>query len=280
MTSTEAAAAVSAARGAEPTMGERSSILLRLHPLGWVAVAILAVAVVFHTVLDTNYLIGDLAAWQWAVLVGVVVLAAFPAVLHRLRLGLEKIGTASKWAAITLAWVVFFVQLFNVITRYANPLVEQDILIGEMTSLAWQAFGLLFLLGISFGVRDGVNPRIDFWWHKLAAKPKAWLDFVLHTLLLLPFTWMAIRLLTGYTEISLGRKRDGTWPEGFRVWETWEQSSDADQLPVGPIKAMILVAFILFTLQIVAQLIKDGFVMMGRTDLGQMVESDAPIRIE
>lgn len=252
----------------------------RVHPLGWVAVLVLVVAVAFHTILDTKYLIGNLEAWHWVVLVAVVGLSLSHSALHTIRVGLEKIGTVSKTAAWILAWIIFFAQLFNVVTRYTNPLVDQDILIGEVTSLVWQAFALLFLLGINYGVRDGVNPRIDFWWAAFSNRAKAGLDFVLHTLLLLPFIWLAIRILQPYAATSLGRQRDGTWPDGWQVWQSWEQSGDADQLPVGGIKAMILVAFVLFGLQIIAELIKTGFVIIGREDLGELAESDAPPRIE
>jgi TRAP-type mannitol/chloroaromatic compound transport system permease small subunit len=180
----------------------------------------------------------------------------------------------------TLAWVVFIVQLFNVVTRYGTRYVEQDILIGQATSLAWQSFAALFLLGVNYGIRDGVNPRIDFWWANFTDKTKASIDFVLHTLLFLPFVFMAIRILQPYAAIALGRKRDGTWPSGYRVWETWEQSSDADQLPVGPIKALLLVGFVLIGIQLISELIKTGFVIAGRRRYGNLASSDAPLRIE
>ncbi len=265
----------------EPQTAPTASRSLRsLHPLGHVAGVVLLLAIVFHTLIDTKYMIGNFAWWQWIALLAVVFLSAAHQVMHRIRLGLESVGTASKTVAWVLAWAVFFVQLFNVVTRYTNPLVDQDILIGQMTSLAWQAFGLLFLLGVNYGVRDGLNPRIDFWWASFSNLAKAWLDFVLHALLLLPFVWMSMRILLPYAEISLGRKRDGTWPEGWRVWHTWEKSGDADQLPVGGIKAMILIAFVLWGLQIVAELIKTGFVMIGRDDLGAIEDTDAPLRVE
>ena len=142
------------------------------------------------------------------------------------------------------------------------------------------SFASLFLLGANYGIRDGVNPRIDFWWANFTDRRKAWLDFVLHSMLFLPFAIMAIRILIPYAAISLGRRRDGSWPSGFRVWETWEQSGDADQLPVGPIKALLLVGFVLIAVQLVSELIKTGFVMAGRRDLGKIKSGDAPQRIE
>ena len=67
---------------------------------------------------------------------------------------------------------------------------------------------------------------------------------------------------------------------GWQVWETWERSGDADQLPVGPIQAFILVGFILWALQIVAEIIKTGFIIIGRNDLAALEVADAPLRVE
>jgi TRAP-type mannitol/chloroaromatic compound transport system permease small subunit len=254
--------------------------LRQIHPLGWVALATLVIATICHTVVDTDYLIGNFSWWHWVGLLVLLVLSALPGVLHHLRLFIEVFATIGKTVAWILAWVVFVTQLFNVITRYTNPLVDRDILIGQVTSVVWQSFAVLFLLGINYGVRDGVNPRIDFWWANYSDKAKARLDFVLHVTLLLPFVWMAMRILRNYAAISLGQRRDGTWPDGWRVWRSWEESGDADQLPVGGIKAMIFVGFVLFALQIFAEIIKTGFVMIGRSDLGEVKKTDAPLRIE
>lgn len=251
-----------------------------IHPLGWTVGAVLIIAVAYHTVLDTEYLIGNLAAWQWVALAIVVALALRPVLLHRLRVAIESVSTVTRTIAWILAWAVFGFQLFNVITRYGNDLVDQDILFGEVVSLAGYSFALMFLIGVNFGIRDGVNPRIDFWWANFHPKTKATLDFVIHALLLFPFVWMAIRISQPYAATSLGRRFNGEWPSGHRVWETWEQSTDAGQLPVGPMKAMILVSFVLFGLQLIAELIKTGFVMMGNSEYGKLKAVDAPQRIE
>ncbi len=253
----------------------------RVHPLGYVAAGLLVLAIVYHTVLDTKYLIGNLEAWHWVLLVVLLALSSWAPGLNGLRVGIESVASVTKRISMFLAWFVFFVQFFNVVTRYGTRYVEQDILIGEATSLAWQSFAALFLLGAAYGIRDGINPRIDFWWANFSDKRKAWIDFVLHAALFLPFVLMAIRILQPYAAISLGRKRDGTWPSGYRVWETWEQSSDADQLPVGPIKALLLVGFVLIAIQLVAELIKTGFVIANRPHYGfKRLRGDAPQRIE
>ncbi|WP_419842974.1 TRAP transporter small permease subunit [Candidatus Poriferisodalis sp.] len=252
----------------------------RLHPIGWLAGSVIVIAVVVRLLATTEYWIGNLAWWNWLVLAGALAMGFWHDGLDRVRRSLESIATVSRTIAWILAWVVFLLQLFNVITRYSNDLVEADILFGETASLAWQSFGLMFLLAVNFGVRDGVNPRIDFWWANFSDKRKAWLDFVIHAGLLLPFIVMAVRILKSYAATSLGRRHNGEWPSGWRVWESWEQAVDAGGLPVGPIKVMILVAFVLFGLQIIAELIKTGFVIIGDNKRGNIVELDSPLRVE
>ncbi len=276
MTETDTAAPISH----EPPVAIAIPWWARLHPIGWLAAVVIVTAVVVGLFFTTEYWIGNLDWWNWLVLAGAVVVGFWHEGLDRLRRGIERVSTFSLTAAWILAWVVFGLQLINVITRYGNDLVEADILFGETASLAWQSFGLMFLLAVNFGVRDGVNPRIDFWWANFSAKRKAWLDFVIHSALLLPFIVMAIRILQPYAATSLGRRYNGEWPSGWRVWETWEEAVDAGGLPVGPIKVMILVAFVLFGLQILAELIKTGFVIIGNRDKGGIVEHDSPLRIE
>ena len=272
--------ATSPRAGCPPSVSVTRPLWARLHPIGWIAAGLIVIGLVAGLVADTDYWIGNLAWWNWLALVAAIAASAWHDGLDRLRRGIESVAAGTKTVAWVLAWVVFFLQLFNVVTRYGNDLVETDILFGETTSLAWQSFGLMFLVGVNYGVREGVNPRIDFWWANFSARRKAWLDFVIHTGLLLPFIVMAIRILKGYAATSLGRRFNGEWPSSWRVWETWEEAVDAGGLPVGPIKVMILVAFVLFGIQILAEVIKTGFVIIGDSKRGNLVERETPLRIE
>ena len=263
-----------------PESGQRALGWRTLHPAGWLSLATLLGGVVAHLFLDTSYLIGHFEWWWWILLVAGVAISAWHDGLHRLRLGIEAIPKFTLKIAMILAWAVFILQFFNVITRYSNEYVEQDILIGEVVSLAWQSFGLMFLVAINMGVRDGVNPRIDFWWVNFRNKTKAALDFGMHTVLLLPFIFMSVRILQHYAAAALGRRHNGEWPAGWRVWQSWEEAVDAGGLAVGPIKTMLLVGFCLFGLQLLAEVIKTGFVLIDRDDYGDIVERDIPQRIE
>ena len=255
-------------------------LINRLHPVGWVATILLLASLVATLFADTEFLIGRLPWPLWLLLVATVLVSTRPALLHRLRLGLEMISRFTGTLVWKLGWVIFIVQLFNVITRYTNNWFERDILFGQATSLASMSFGMLFLLGVNYGVWSGVNPRIDFWWADFSELRKAWLDFVLHVTLFLPFLIVGIRALWPYAAFNLGRKFDGTWPDGWRVWNSWVQDTNADQLPIGPIRAFILVGFVMWALQVLAEVLKNGFVIMGRQDLGEMASSDTPLRVE
>jgi TRAP-type mannitol/chloroaromatic compound transport system permease small subunit len=200
-------------------------------------------------------------------------------ILYRLRVGIEAVTTVTGHASWVLVWVVFILGLFNVVTRYVARFIERDIIVGEVFDLQWMMFGALFLLGLNYGVREGVNPRIDFWWAHFSAKKKAIIDLLAHSLLFLPFLIMAIRTLWGWSMTAMGRRFDGSWPT-WKVWEIWEQSTDAGGLPRGPIKLLILIGFILMATQVVAEIIKQILVLMEREDLAGVAEYEAPLRVE
>lgn len=200
-------------------------------------------------------------------------------VLHVTRLGIERVTTVCGSMAMALAWIVFFLGLFNVTTRYVARFTQRSIIVGEVFDMQWMMFGALFLLGFNYAVREDVNPRIDFWWTDFSDKTKAWIDVIGHVVFFLPFMWMSVNIIWPYSAQALGRRFDGTWPT-WRVWEIWERSGDAGGLPRGPIKLLLLIGFLLFASQIIAQTIKSFMVLIGRPELGDLAEHEAPTRVE
>ena len=199
--------------------------------------------------------------------------------LYRLRVGIEAVTTATGKASWILVWVVFVLGFFSVVTRYIARFIQRDIIIGEIFDLQWMLFGALVLLGLNYGVREGVNPRIDFWWADFSNKKKAIIDLIVHVFLFLPFLVMAMRTLWSWSLTGMGRSFDGTWST-WRLWEIWEQSTDAGGLPRGPIKLLILIGFFLMATQVVAEIIKQILVLVGREDLAGVAIYSAPLRVE
>lgn len=200
-------------------------------------------------------------------------------VLYRVKEAIESVTRFTGKVSLWIVWIVFFLGFFNVVTRYAARFIKRDIIIGEVFDLQWMAFGALFLLGYNYGVKEGVNPRIDFWWKDFSAKRKAWIDLVLHTTLFLPFLILAIRMLWSWSLTAMGRSFDGSWST-WKVWEIWEQSTDAGGLPRGPIKFLMLVGLILMATQVVVEIIKQILVLRGRQDLAGVAVSSIPLRVE
>lgn len=203
----------------------------------------------------------------------------FLGLLYHIKEGIEAVTTFTGGISLWLVWLVFVLGLFNVVTRYAGRFVRRDIIIGEVFDLQWMVFGALFLLGFNYGVREGVNPRIDFWWTNFSARTKAWIDLIFHTLLFLPFLFVSVNILWGYTMTALGRSFDGSWST-WRIWQIWEQSTDAGGLTRGPIKFLLLLGFILMATQVLAEIIKQILVLRGREDLAELATSDIPLRVE
>ena len=202
-----------------------------------------------------------------------------PGLLYRIRVGIEAVTTFTGKISWILVWVVFVLGFFNVVTRYVARFIERDIIVGEIFDLQWMVFGALFLLGLNYGVKEGVNPRIDFWWADFPKRRKAIIDLVVHAFLFLPFLIMSIRVLWGWAMAGMGRSFNGTWST-WKVWEIWEQSTDAGGLPRGPIKLLILIGFFLMATQVVAEIVKQVLVLMDRDDLAGVAAHEAPLRVE
>ncbi|HWM21810.1 MAG TPA: TRAP transporter small permease subunit [Ilumatobacteraceae bacterium] len=204
---------------------------------------------------------------------------AFARALDVVRRAIERIADGGGWLARYLVIAIFVVGILNVILRYWGRATDSTLVSNLWIDAQWQMFALLFLVGFPYGIKEKVNPRVDFWYSNYSPRRKALLDLVLHVCLLLPFCVMGVRVVWPFAMSALGRSFDGTW-DTWKVWTTWEESSNPDGLPVGPIKAMLVVGFVLWGLQVIAEIIKAGFVLARLVDEDVVEEPDAPARIE
>ncbi|RMH77762.1 MAG: TRAP transporter small permease subunit [Actinomyces sp.] len=199
--------------------------------------------------------------------------------LVRLVRGIEHVSDAAGAVSALLVLVVFVVGIVNVALRYLGRWTEQSLTNNTWIESQWYLFGAIFLLGFPWVLKEQINPRVDFWYAGYSARRKAWIDFVGHLIFLVPFCFVALRILWDPILTSFGRRPDGSFPT-WKVWEIWEQSPDAGGLPRAPIKGAIYVGFVLLGLQAVAEVIKAGFVVVGRDHLVPRKERVAPLRIE
>lgn len=174
----------------------------------------------------------------------------------------ERIGRISKYLVIIAVAVGFG----NVVLRYVGRATGRTLASNTYIELQWYLYGTLFLLAFAYVLRRGINVRVDFWYDELDRRRQLQIDLVGHFIALLPFSLLGIWVSWSRVLTSWGRRPDGEWPDGWRVWQSWEVSGDAGGLPRAPIKTMILVAFVMLTLQALSEIAKTIVALRGHED--------------
>ncbi len=177
----------------------------------------------------------------------------------------DAVTEAAGWLARALVFVLIPVGFLNVFLRYVGRYTEAQLVNNTWIEAQWYLYGLIFLLMFPYLLRHDGNVRVDFWYAERSERAKAVIDLAGHLISLVPFTALAIWV---------------SWKPVRDSWRLWEQSPDPGGLPRAPLKAMILVAFILLALQAAAQLIRLLAFLTGREGMLRMSKREAPMRIE
>ncbi len=178
-------------------------------------------------------------------------------------------GVIARYAVL----VLFVVGIVNLVLRYVGRTVGQTLVTNLYVDLQWQLFAVIVLVGLGYGMREGVNPRVDIFSGRWAPRRRAALDVVVHLLLFLPFCAIAVAVTWPFAMTALGRGFDGSW-QTWQVWQIWESSANPDGLALGPIKLLLWLGFVALLAQTAAQVIANVFVLVGRADLGPRAASD------
>lgn len=170
----------------------------------------------------------------------------------------ERAGRVINWC--TLGMVL--VGAFNTIIRYLDRFTGWGISSNFYIEAQWYLFSLVFLLGAAYTLKHDAHVRADVLYSYLSAKAQAWIDLLGTVLFLIPFSLFVLWV---------------SWPAVRRSWAILETSPDPGGLPRYPIKAAVLVAFVLLIVQAVSLTIKKigiirGFVSTEELDEGQPLE--------
>ncbi len=183
--------------------------------------------------------------------------------LHRLaamvdRLN-DRIGAAIQW----LALLMVLVGAFNALARYATRYTGVALSSNAYLDLQWYFFTLIFLLGSAYGLNHDYHVRVDVLYAKLGRRAKAWVDLLGTVLFLIPFSVVML------------------WVSWRPVWNSWairETSPDPGGLPRYPIKAVILIAFLLLLLQGMSYALKQATILWGpEPEDGSISGADDPL---
>lgn len=101
--------------------------------------------------------------------------------------------------------------------------------------------GSHFLLGMAYTLREGAHIRIDVFSGKFSGRTRAVIDLVGYTVMLPLLVWLSYQMYHYLVE-------------GYTSGETSGQS--ALNLPVWPFRVVFLVSFVLFALQVFAEVLK------------------------
>lgn len=174
----------------------------------------------------------------------------------------EKLG----WISMLLVIVTVVIGFYNVVARYVGRFIGMQLSSNVYIETQWYLYSLVFFLGFAYILKHGINVRVDFIYTHWSKRKKAMLDFWGHLFFLIPFCIIGIWVTINPVITS---------------WQQWEQSPDPGGLPRAPIKAMIIVAFVMLLLQGISELIKLWAVIRGYDiAVEELDEHEAPLRIE
>lgn len=169
----------------------------------------------------------------------------------------DRIGAVIRW----LVLVMVVVGAYNALARYTTPYTDLSLTSNALIDLQWYLFSLVFLLGAAYALNHDVHVRVDVLYSRLGPRGQAWIDLLGTVLFLLPFS--AVMLWVCFPAVR-------------NSWVIGEVSPDPGGLPRYPIKAVILVSFVLLLLQGAAQVVKKVAVI--RT--GEPLDGDRGLRAE
>ena len=161
----------------------------------------------------------------------------------------ERTGRVVYW--LTLAMVI--VGSFNAVVRYLDKYTGLGLSSNTYIELQWYLFGLVFLLGAAYTLKDNAHVRVDVFYGRLSRRGRAWINIAGTVLFLLPFCVTMIVV---------------SWPAVRNSWAVLEASPDPGGLPRYPIKSIIPIAFALLIVQGISMLIKEIAIITGH-DAGE-----------
>ncbi len=149
----------------------------------------------------------------------------------------DRIGAAIRW----LALLMVLVGAATALLRYFARGLELSLNLTPPTEAQWYLFSVIFLLGAAYGLNHNVHVRVDVLYERLSRKGRAIIDLVGTIIFLIPFSLVMLYV---------------SWPAVANSFSIREVSPDPGGLARWPIKMLILVSFVLLTLQGLSQIVK------------------------
>ena len=157
------------------------------------------------------------------------------------------LGRFISWMALLMV----LIGAYNAIARYLGRFIGVNLSSNLYLELQWYLFSLIFLLGAGYALKENAHVRVDVVYGRLEARARAWINVVGSVLMLIPFSIFVLWV---------------SWPSIRNSWAVREMSPDPGGLPRYPLKAVIIVAFVLLLAQGVSELVKDVAILRRGAD--------------
>jgi len=160
-----------------------------------------------------------------------------------MKVVLHAIDLISEWTAKVISWLavaLVLVLVFDVVERYV---------FGGATVWAYETGvmlgGTIYVMGWCYVHRMREHIRVDIFYVHLSLRKQVIIDIVGTLLFLLPLLYVMIDTSIFYM---------------MRAWKIGEVLAETFWYPpAGPFRTMVVVGLFLFTLQVVAHLIRDFY---------------------
>lgn len=158
---------------------------------------------------------------------------------------LDRVSGTSGAVAAWLLFVLIFATCYETFARYV---------LGAPTiwsfEVGYMMMGTHFLIGLAYTLRENEHVRVDIFYRLASPRVKALIDSFIYLCLVLPVTlWLSIAL----------------WTRVLTTYEKGERSgASAFNAPLWPIRAVFFAAFVLLSLQAIAQLIRCYYAFAGK----------------
>jgi TRAP-type mannitol/chloroaromatic compound transport system permease small subunit len=169
--------------------------------------------------------------------------------LLRLIQGIDSLNRRIYSATCWLTLVMVLIGAFNALARYGDRFLPVRLSSNGWIELQWYFFSLVFLAAAPHALRLESHVRVDVFYGRLSIRGKAWVDLLGGLLFLLPFCIFAFYL---------------AWPSAMQSFDIRETSPDPGGLSRWPIKLAVPIAFVLLTLQGVAEVLRRALFLTGK----------------
>ena len=164
------------------------------------------------------------------------------ATLATYRQAADRLAGWLGWISAILIFPTVIISVVNVILRRLGEELGRSLTSNALIEAQWYLYGLMFVFGFAYILREGINVRVDFWFANRSSRTQSLIDLFGHLVALIPFAYIGIRY---------------SWPSVQLSWQQNEQSPDAGGLARYPIKTALMVAFVFLLIQGLAEIIRN-----------------------